>query len=770
MSYRDYEIVVLKSKLEKISKAKDDLETKIEKFKNASQSLNKLIGSQITDNSKKGLEYVSYKAVPPPHTRRFLPPRFDFVKISAPVKENNEAPLIKDRESNEEDEVESPPDKKIKTVEPSMDKVEVEIPKQNDKPARRPVKYAETYRTQRPKDNQRNWNNLKSHQLDYCIMKEGMSTLRGRKSVPGMNSSEREMERGVNTPRCDEDSLELKELMVFMASATIKKVNDVVQLHALIDKKKVVVTEDVIRQDLRLDDADGVKCFPNEVIFAELACMGYEKPPPKLTAKRTTWNEFSCSMAYAVICLATGLNPPLILLWVLRRTHPNRGKIAEINVDKDVTLVDVKTQEEVAYMDAELQGRITQEDVSVATKDVNVAEPTVFDNKEVIMTMAQTLIKMKAKNAKLLNEQIAKRLHDEEVEKVIAREKQEKDDLERAQKFKKAKKERDDLKLTLEKFQTSSKNLSKLLESQVSDKTGLGHDSQVFNSQVFDYKELNSYESDDSVPTSPVNDRYKTAEGYHAVPPPYNGTFMLPKPNLVFNDAHNASESLANVVNFKSSSNKPSKDMSKILRPDAPIIEDWISNSKDETKIKPVSIAVPQTTVKSPRPVKYVVNKAHSPIRRPITHRPATKNSNFNQKVATVKVTKGYKKVKTAFKPDKDVEEPKKKRVAKETLFQESFKKLKAVEVSGSESTQETPSNDCKEMSEEDVQNMLEIVPVSEFKVEALQVKYPLIDWEIHSKGSRSYWKIIRVSGITEAYQSFEDMLKGFDREDLVDL
>nr|GFC36752.1 leucine-rich repeat protein [Tanacetum cinerariifolium] len=49
-------------------------------------------------------------------------------------------------------------------------------------------------------------------------------------------------------------------------------------------------------------------------------------------------------------------------------------------------------------------------------------------------------------------------------------------------------------------------------------------------------------------------------------------------------------------------------------------------------------------------------------------------------------------------------------------------------------------------------------------------VKYPLIDWEIHSEGSRTYWKIIRVSGITEAYKSFEDMLKGFDREDLVAL
>nr|GFC26148.1 hypothetical protein [Tanacetum cinerariifolium]GFC30576.1 hypothetical protein [Tanacetum cinerariifolium] len=76
--------------------------------------------------------------------------------------------------------------------------------------------------------------------------------------------------------------------------------------------KKVVITEDVIRQDLCLDDTDGAECFPNEEIFAELARMGYEKLPLKLTfykaffsaqwkflihtlvqcvgAKRTTWN------------------------------------------------------------------------------------------------------------------------------------------------------------------------------------------------------------------------------------------------------------------------------------------------------------------------------------------------------------------------------------------------------------------------------------------------------------------------------------------------
>nr|GEY41216.1 hypothetical protein [Tanacetum cinerariifolium] len=111
-----------------------------------------------------------------------------------------------------------------------------------------------------------------------------------------------------------------------------------------------------------------------------------------------------------------------------------------------------------------------------------------------------------------------------------------------------------------------------------------------------------------------------------------------------------------------------------------------------------------------------------------------------------------YNKVQTLFKPDKDVAEPTKKRVSKETLLQDSFKKLRAkVEVSSSESTQDTPTDDPKEMSEEDDKNMLEIIPVSEFKVESLQVKYPFIDWEIHYEGSRSYWKIIRVGGITQA-------------------
>ncbi|GJS74194.1 hypothetical protein Tco_0707035 [Tanacetum coccineum] len=49
-------------------------------------------------------------------------------------------------------------------------------------------------------------------------------------------------------------------------------------------------------------------------------------------------------------------------------------------------------------------------------------------------------------------------------------------------------------------------------------------------------------------------------------------------------------------------------------------------------------------------------------------------------------------------------------------------------------------------------------------------VKYPIIDWEVYSKDTGRYWRIIRVGNHTEAYQIFADMLKKFDRDDLVKL
>nr|GEV87897.1 copia protein [Tanacetum cinerariifolium] len=274
-------------------------------------------------------------------------------------------------------------------------------------------------------------------------------------------------------------------------------------------------------------------------------------------------------------------------------------RIKAIDADEDINLRDMETK---VGLDAKLQGRIERkDDDNAAAKEVNAAEPTVFDDEEVTMTMAQTLIKMKAEKARILNEQMAKRLHNEEVEQAAMQEKH-----------------------------------------------------------------------------------------------------------------------LDNIRKYQS------------------------------LKRKPISVAQARKNM-----IVYLKNM----VGYKITH---FKRMTYNH-VRPI-FEREYNKVQRFIKHDRD-EEPTKKRVAKETLLQESFKKLRAeVEVSGSE---DTPTVDPKEMFKKDVKYMLQIVPVAEFKVEALQVKHPLIDWEIHSEGSRSYWKITRVGGITQAYQSFEDMLKDFDREDM---
>ncbi|GJW92729.1 hypothetical protein Tco_0170282 [Tanacetum coccineum] len=111
------------------------------------------------------------------------------------------------------------------------------------------------------------------------------------------------------------------------ATAKAKSVNGECQIQALVDKKKVIITEKSVRSELMLEDDEGIECLPNVVIFEQLTLMGYENLTQNLTfykayfssqwkflihiilqclsSKTTVWNEFSSTMASAIICLAT---------------------------------------------------------------------------------------------------------------------------------------------------------------------------------------------------------------------------------------------------------------------------------------------------------------------------------------------------------------------------------------------------------------------------------------------------------------------------------
>ncbi|GJT61723.1 putative ribonuclease H-like domain-containing protein [Tanacetum coccineum] len=109
--------------------------------------------------------------------------------------------------------------------------------------------------------------------------------------------------------------------------SVVKTINEEVQLHALVDDKKIIISEASVRRHLKLEDEENINCLPNSIIFEQLALIGYEKISQKLTfykplfspqwkflihtvlqclsPKTTAWNEFSNTMASAIICLAT---------------------------------------------------------------------------------------------------------------------------------------------------------------------------------------------------------------------------------------------------------------------------------------------------------------------------------------------------------------------------------------------------------------------------------------------------------------------------------
>ncbi|GJV74054.1 hypothetical protein Tco_1494049 [Tanacetum coccineum] len=82
----------------------------------------------------------------------------------------------------------------------------------------------------------------------------------------------------------------------FWSTVKAKMVNGEVQLQALVDGKKIIVTEASVRSVLQLDDEEGMDYLPNATIFKELT---------RMSSKTTAWNEFSSTMASAIICLAT---------------------------------------------------------------------------------------------------------------------------------------------------------------------------------------------------------------------------------------------------------------------------------------------------------------------------------------------------------------------------------------------------------------------------------------------------------------------------------
>ncbi|GJV93885.1 putative ribonuclease H-like domain-containing protein [Tanacetum coccineum] len=173
--------------------------------------------------------------------------------------------------------------------------------------------------------------------------------------------------------------------------------------------------------------------------------------------------------------------------------------------------------------------------------------------------------------------------------------------VENKKKLEKEEKERDELKLTLEKFQNSSKSLNNLLESQVIDKFKIGLGYNAVSSTAASHA-VESFVNSSEMLENQKNNKSKSDKGYHAVPPPFTWNFIPRKPDLTFMDEIVESENMdvttivtpSNVKTIKSNLESTGvKSNGDVVEPKTVrknsfrplVIEDW--NSDDDSEGNP---------------------------------------------------------------------------------------------------------------------------------------------------------------------------------------
>ncbi|GJU20212.1 retrovirus-related pol polyprotein from transposon TNT 1-94 [Tanacetum coccineum] len=146
-------------------------------------------------------------------------------------------------------------------------------------------------------------------------------------------------------------------------------------LQALVDGKKIIITEATVRRDLQLEDANGVDCLPNAIIFEQLTLMG---------AKTTAWNEFSSTMASAIICLATNQKFKLF---------QNRGRIRHANCPHHKHRHDSTIKHHQPQRKLEALGKLKRKDTEIPQSSVpveNVADEAVYEERDDSLERATT--------------------------------------------------------------------------------------------------------------------------------------------------------------------------------------------------------------------------------------------------------------------------------------------------------------------------------------------------------------------------------------------
>nr|GEW60973.1 hypothetical protein [Tanacetum cinerariifolium] len=163
--------------------------------------------------------------------------------------------------------------------------------------------------------------------------------------------------------------------LMLLAIVKAKTANGEGQLQDLVDGKKVLLIESTIKRDLQLEDAEGVNCLINAVIFKQLTLMGFvdeavnEEMDDSLKRAATTASSLDAEQDR--VRVESSEDEVLV-----EEDASKLGRIADIDVNEDITLVSTH-DEQMFDVDQDLGGEevfVAQQDKKVIEKEVDAAQ------------------------------------------------------------------------------------------------------------------------------------------------------------------------------------------------------------------------------------------------------------------------------------------------------------------------------------------------------------------------------------------------------------
>ncbi|GJW93307.1 ribonuclease H-like domain-containing protein [Tanacetum coccineum] len=344
-------------------------------------------------------------------------------------------------------------------------------------------------------------------------------------------------------------------------------------------------------------------------------------------------------------------------------------------------------------------------------------------------------------------------------------------------------KEKDDLKLKLENFEESSKNLTKLINSQI-------------KSDVDD---------------SPVNDRFKTGEGFHVVPPPYTGNYSPPDLLILFwleilsirlkrkgLDKENVSKQ-----GRKSDKTKP-MDTLNTASINGSVAGPSISTTGDIFEDEMTTIAYTLVAIKSERPrtTSVVIRNVEEEPRR-ATPVPTVQSEDKgkgkmvepeptpkNPRKAQIQREQGWMLMKTIAQdevlclPQRAAEKifirnrpltrnstQKPDDYLSETHGQHWINDFVPMSDDIGKKDDSSSKANIKYKKNQRVEHDEESVKKQKLQDDAEKEELRAFDWKTHMLTENiMYYQIIRADGSSKNYKIFSEMLDDFDRQDVMDL